>query len=68
MKRFVFLLFAALPLGAQDPTPTSERWNLYYQATSIGQYHGSFPSPYSSPFSLLSHSEAEASLTTTLFL
>jgi high affinity Mn2+ porin len=68
VKCLVFLLFAALPLGAQDPAPASERWNLYYQATSIGQYHGSFPSPYSSPFSLLPHPEAEASLTTTLFL
>jgi high affinity Mn2+ porin len=47
--------------------PEPERWNLYYQATSIGQYHGSFPSPYSSPFSLQGHPEAEASLTTTLF-
>ena len=68
MKRVVLLLsVAALPLGAQDPAPASERWNLYYQATSIGQYHGSFPSPYSGPFSLLAHPEAEASLTTTLF-
>jgi len=59
---------AALPLAAQDPAPAPERWNLYCQATSIGQYHGAFQSPYSGPFSLLSHAEAEASLTTTLFL
>jgi high affinity Mn2+ porin len=56
---------AQSPAGDQIPAP--ERWNLYYQATSIGQYHGSFPSPYSSPFSLQGHPEAEASLTTTLF-
>jgi high affinity Mn2+ porin len=62
-----------MPLAARaqtDPStaaPDSESWNLYYQATSIGQYHGSFPSPYSSPFSLQGHPEAEASLTTTLF-
>jgi len=69
-------LALALPLGAQDTTapaapadpPPTERWNLYYQATSIGQYHGSFPSLYSGPFSLQSHPEAEASLTTTIFL
>jgi high affinity Mn2+ porin len=61
-------LLAALtfPLAAQD-APADERWNLFYQATSIGQYHGSFPSPYSGQFSLQGHPEAEASLTTTLF-
>ena len=71
MKRLALLLSAAaLPLAAQDPAsaPDPERWNLYWQATSIGQYHGSFPSLYSGPFSLASHPEAEASLTTTLFL
>ncbi len=45
-----------------------EKWNLYYQATSIGQYHGSFKSPYSGPFSLQNPPEAVVSLTTTLFL
>ena len=61
-------------MAAQDAStdapanpPATESWNLYYQATSIGQYHGSFPSPYSGPFSLQGHPEAEASLTTTLF-
>jgi high affinity Mn2+ porin len=66
--RLVPLLAAlALPLAAQDQ-PVEEIWNLYFQSTSIGQYHGSFPSPYSGPFSLQSHPEAEASLTSTLFL
>ena len=37
------------------------------QATSIGQYHPSFDAPYSGPFSLISHSEAEVSLTSTAF-
>jgi high affinity Mn2+ porin len=50
-----------------DSAPGSERWNLFFQATSIGQYHGAFPSPYSGPFSLQGHPEAEASLTSTLF-
>jgi high affinity Mn2+ porin len=58
---------AATPADGAGPGPEPERWNVYYQATSIGQYHGSFPSPYSSPFSLQGHPEAEASLTTTLF-
>ena len=59
------------PLAAQqDPKPPNdppEQWNLYYQATSIGQYHGSFPALYSGPLSLVNRSEAEVSLTTTLF-
>src|ERR1700690_2150645 len=47
--------------------PDNERWNLFYQATSIGQYHGAFNALYSGPNSLANHPEAEASLTTTLF-
>jgi high affinity Mn2+ porin len=56
----------ARPLTAQS-APDAERWNLYFQATSIGQYHGSFPAKYSGPFSLLNHPEGEVSLTSTLF-
>ncbi len=44
-----------------------ERWNLFYQATSIGQYHGTFHSPYEGPFSLQDNPERDVSLTTTLF-
>jgi len=44
-----------------------ETWNLFYQATSIGQYHGTFRSPYSGPFSLQDYPERDVSLTTTLF-
>src|SRR6202163_3310308 len=51
-----------LPDAAQP-----ERWNLYYQATSIGQYHGTFHAPYSGPFSLQNYPERDVSLTTTLF-
>jgi high affinity Mn2+ porin len=47
--------------------PDPERWNLFYQATSIGQYHGTFHSPYSGAFSLQDYMERDASLTTTLF-
>jgi len=55
--------------GAQaaEPMP-SERWNIFYQATSIGDYHSAFPAKYSGPFSLVNHSERDVSLTTTLFL
>jgi len=55
------------PPVVQFPT-ASERWNLFYQATSIGQYHGTFTSPYSGPFSLQANPERDVSLTTTLFL
>ena len=44
-----------------------ESWNLYYQATSIGQYHGTFNSPYTGPLSLRDYPERDVSLTTTLF-
>jgi hypothetical protein len=62
-----------LPLGlaAQTsdtpPQPAFENWNVYYQATSIGDQHGTFNSPYAGPFSLQDHSERDVSITTTLF-
>lgn len=77
------LLLTSLQAGrAQDAAPSaadaspsvttledteSERWNLYYQATSIGDYHGTFTAPYSGPLSLQNTPEADVSLTTTLF-
>jgi high affinity Mn2+ porin len=70
MRWFAILtLSVPLRLHAQAPVPPPdpERWNLFYQATSIGQYHGTFTSPYSSPFSLQDYPERDASLTTTLF-
>ncbi len=74
-----WILFAlAAPLSAQAPStpaadsasapaPPPERWNLYYQATSIGDEHGTFHSPYSGPFSLQPYPEHDASLTATLY-
>jgi high affinity Mn2+ porin len=75
LKRYcnpaLIVCLCGLPLLAQDPpapvADSPERWNLYYQATSIGQHHGSFDSAYEGPLSLSSHPETEASLTTTLF-
>ncbi|HWF47817.1 MAG TPA: carbohydrate porin [Bryobacteraceae bacterium] len=49
------------------PVPT-QWWNLFWQATSIGQYHGTFPSPYADQYSLQDYPERDASITTTLFL
>ena len=49
-SRYCLLLLVCFCAMAQEPaneTPAEpERWNLYYQATSIGQYHGTFNSPY----------------------
>ena len=53
---------------AASPDIVSERWNLYFQATSIGMYHGTFPSPYEGPLSLRDYPERDVSLTSTLFL
>ena len=68
-RRRCFLLIAVTIAKAQDTPkePDPERWTLSFQATSIGQYHGTFPSPYSSPFSLQNYPERDVSLTTTLF-
>jgi len=52
---------------ATPPDVEFERWNLYYQATSIGMYHGTFPSPYEGSLSLRDYPERDVSLTTTLF-
>jgi len=55
---------------AQDTPPQApdpERWSLYWQATSVGQYHGAFNAPYTGPLSLSSQPERDVSLTTTLF-
>ncbi len=57
-------LLCCVTLQAQE---APEKWNLSWQATSIGQYHGTFPSPYASSTSLQSYPERDVSLTTTLF-
>jgi len=68
MKIWFALALAIAPCAvAQNDPPDPERWNLFYQATSIGQYHGTFHSPYSGLYSLQDYPEKDASLTTTLF-
>jgi high affinity Mn2+ porin len=57
---------SSAPADAAAPV-VPERWNLFYQATSIGQYHGTFNSPYEGRFSLQDYTEHDVSLTTTLF-
>lgn len=60
-----------IPRQEENKTPEKvvpdQRWNLFWQATSIGQYHGTFPSPYEDAFSLQDYPERDVSLTTTLF-
>ncbi len=72
LTRFLLIsLLGVAPLAAQDPPtapPEPENWNLYWQATSIGQYHPAFRALYTGAFSLLNHPEAEVSLTSTIFL
>jgi len=73
----VWITLALLPFRVSAQTDASgpssaadaaaERWNLSYQATSIGQYHGTFPAPYVGPLSLQDYAERDVSLTTTLF-
>ena len=70
--RWILLLTVLCAAAQENQKPEErvapERWNLFYQATSIGQYHGTFPSPYSGAFSLRNYKERDVSLTTTLFL
>jgi high affinity Mn2+ porin len=59
--------------GQDDTSPhntspqDNQRWNVFFQATSIGQHHGSFDAPYAGANSLVNHPESDVSLTTTLF-
>ena len=71
-SRFIILVFLAagwMARGqpADPPSDTQpQQWNLFFQATSIGQYHGTFHAPYTGPLSLQDAPERDVSLTTTL--
>ncbi|MGA2212613.1 MAG: carbohydrate porin [Bryobacteraceae bacterium] len=66
-----FCIFAQSDSAPADPDAAPpadpENWNLYYQATSVGDHHGTFNSPYEGPLSLHDTPESDVSLTTTLF-
>src|ERR1017187_2875397 len=64
------VLCAWLPARAQSTgsEPSADRWSVHFQATSIGQHHGSFPSLYEGENSLPSHPENRVSLTATVFV
>src|ERR1039457_6405302 len=73
-RPLIFLIAGALctwlPATAQSTgsEPSAARWSVHFQATSIGQHHGSFPSLYTGDNSLPSYAESRASLTATVFL
>ncbi len=72
--RLILVFTVAWRVMAQEqadtnsPPAQTERWNLFYQATAIGQYHGTFRAPYEGLNSLGNYPERDVSLTTTLFL
>ncbi len=77
VNRFVTFIawgFLSLPLplrgqeATDQPQPAETWWSVHFQATSIGQRHGSFPALYSGPNSLPDHPENRVSLTATAFL
>jgi high affinity Mn2+ porin len=75
LATLAFLLLPVALIAQPDaPTPNGnasaadpETWNIYYQATSIGDHHGTFNSPYAGPLSLENSPESDVSLTTTLY-
>ena len=69
MNRIMILLTGgALCCSGQSADNLPGRWSVHFQATSIGQHHGAFPSLYEGVNSLPSHSENRVSLTSTAFV
>jgi len=65
------LLYFAGALAVIAPAPGQtvfHDWSIHFQATSVGQMHGEFPSLYEGPNSLPPHLERRVSLTSTTFL
>lgn len=67
-RLLIFFTAGALCAFAQDSDDSTGRWSFHFQATSIGQHHGDFPSLYEGANSLPSHSENRVSLTATAFI
>ncbi len=60
-------LFAQSPPDPCIAQPESQRWNLYFQSTGIGDMHPGFPAQYSGPNSLPDYMEKRVSWTGTIF-
>ena len=58
MRRYI--LITLLLAASADAQSTDQRWNLYWQATSIGQYHPAFEALYSGVNSLAPHAAQRA--------
>jgi len=59
---------APAPDVQSAPPAAGRTWSVHFQATSIGQQHGLFPSLYEGANSLPSHPEHRVSVTGTVFL
>lgn len=70
LRLILCALAPAAAVRAQDNAadiPKPERWNVYFQSTSVGQSHGAFNALYTGQNSLSPKAEKDVSLTTTLF-
>jgi high affinity Mn2+ porin len=67
-RLFILCLLVGPLCWGQAGNEESRNWTIHFQATSIGQQHGSFPSLYEGLNSLPSHPEHRVSITATIFL
>ena len=68
-EEYVVRILVYFFAGACAWAQADERvWEVHFQATSIGQEHGSFPSLYEGENSLPPHPEHRVSITATIFL
>lgn len=64
---FSFLFLCLLINAAAQDTVKQQRFNFHFQQTIITQYKPAFSAPYSGDNSLVTKSETQSSLTTTIF-
>ncbi|HXK07983.1 MAG TPA: carbohydrate porin [Verrucomicrobiae bacterium] len=70
LRLLILLILAPWPSAMAQSSDDSEsgNWSIHFQATSIGQHHGWFHSPYEGENSLPAHPESRVSITATVFL
>ena len=64
---FIIILFITARSAFAQDTVKQQRFNLHFQQTIITQYKPAFSAPYSRQNSLLTTSETQTSITSTLF-